>query len=362
MKFIFMFIVFNAFFIPTYAYAKSNCVNVTGKSFIKNSVEDAKKEAILNAKWAAIEAVEGVEIKAESIVSDMLLVDEIILQRAKGVVVDYSLLKEVVNNDFIEVTMNVCVEENMAKDLIDVLSLNNSVVIYVDSKSGNAKSEFENISANKMMNNGYIVNIFSNDDGYKIRNFIKANNDYKLNELIGGKRSNVLIYAELTDEIVSKKGEKAGHDVILPYNVVRIGVSYKVITKDKMNMPLVLSSGRFESRGMGSSYDLALSNGVKQVTERFTAVIQDDLSKYIKGTTRKVAVRAEGIQNIEKSRDIRKLLSKLSWVKDVAEIEIGKYTLSYSEDIVYLITSIKSKGNIIILSYTSNEVVIKLIN
>lgn len=57
-------------------FAELKCVDAEGEAVIvNNDVPSAKAEAIARAKWNAIEQAVGVEVKAQSVVQNMTLVD-----------------------------------------------------------------------------------------------------------------------------------------------------------------------------------------------------------------------------------------------------------------------------------------------
>jgi len=61
------------------AYAETSCIDAVGEAAIINSdVASAKIEAIARAKWAAVEQAVGVEIKTQSIVQNMQMIDDTI--------------------------------------------------------------------------------------------------------------------------------------------------------------------------------------------------------------------------------------------------------------------------------------------
>src|SRR6478672_9985499 len=63
-------------FVPTLAAAKITCVDADGEALIVNGdTPAAKTEAVARAKWSAIEQTAGVEVKAQSVVQNMALVD-----------------------------------------------------------------------------------------------------------------------------------------------------------------------------------------------------------------------------------------------------------------------------------------------
>ncbi|MCX7769702.1 MAG: hypothetical protein N2202_01310, partial [Proteobacteria bacterium] len=99
MKNLILVFIFTLFFNSS-VFAQVKCVISEGEAVInKNDTFSAKAEAIARAKWNAIENIVGVEVKAQSVVQNMVLVDEAVSKEIKGVIESYKVLGEEIRND-----------------------------------------------------------------------------------------------------------------------------------------------------------------------------------------------------------------------------------------------------------------------
>ena len=116
--------------------AAVKCVDAEGEAVIvNNDVPSAKAEAIARAKWSAIEQAVGVEVKAQSVVQNMTLVDDAISKQIRGVISNFKELAKETRKDTIWVRINACVEPLKARDAVSSLALNNSIAVFIPAKT-----------------------------------------------------------------------------------------------------------------------------------------------------------------------------------------------------------------------------------
>lgn len=195
------------------------CIDAEGEAIIiNNDIPSAKAEAIARAKWAAVEQVVGVEVKARSVVQNMALVDDAVSKNIKGFVTGYKLLQQENRKDTIWVKINACIEPIKAKDAISSLALNNSVAVFIPAKKpGSIKDEYEEtniLSENligRLTEQGYtVVDVAPTHtlEAKEVENAIKSGNFLTLRSLVYKFLSNILLIGKI-DYAISTKRERA---------------------------------------------------------------------------------------------------------------------------------------------------------
>ncbi|MBF0507187.1 MAG: hypothetical protein HQL09_10155, partial [Nitrospirae bacterium] len=120
------------------------CIDSTGEAAINNSdIPSAKTEAIARAKWAAVEQVAGVEVRAQTVVQNMVLVDDAISKQIRGVISGYKVTAEKTGTDAVWVKINACVEPVKAQEAASSMALNNSVAVFIPARKPRVVSESE---------------------------------------------------------------------------------------------------------------------------------------------------------------------------------------------------------------------------
>ncbi len=371
--------------------AEVKCIDSEGESVIVNSDKpSAKTEAIARAKWAAIEQSIGVEVKAQSVVQNFVLVDDAVSKQAKGVISGFKVLKEENKGDTYWVKINACIEPANAREAVSSLALNNSIAIFLPAKKPKVVRESEEIrtgrqgkserhelqtrdeheEANilsetvigKLAEQGYtVVDVAPSQavDAAEIEKAMKTGNYMSLRSLMYKFLSNMLLIGKVDYSISTKKGQDVGYGISMPFNNVTVRLTYRVVTKDASGKQVILAAGTEEARGMATNVEDATAKGLKSLAEKFAPVVLDKVSKYIKGIAKKITVKIEGISDVSTNFEVKDLLQNLSWVTNVEEKGLGEFIVSYPENSVYLANSLGQKGVFKIEKFTPYSITMK---
>jgi hypothetical protein len=78
----------------------------------------------------------------------------------------------------------------------------------------------------------------------------------------------------------------------------------------------------------------------------------DKVAQYIEGNTKKVAIKVNGVNDIDTVVEIKGMLQSIVWVSEVEEKQMGDFIVSYPENTLYLANSIKQKGNYKVVNFS----------
>ena len=365
--FIFVFIFYVSVNIAE-CFAELKCVNAEGEAVIvNNDVPSAKAEAIARAKWSAIEQAVGVEIKAQSVVQNMTLVDDAVSKQIRGVISNFKELAKETRKDTFWVRINACVEPAKAQDALMSLALNNSLVVFIPARKPKVVSEHSskhstslqtadeydetNILSEKLIGKlieqGYqVVDVAPTHamDAADIEKAVKSGNYMTVRSLMYKFLSNVLLIGKIDYTISTKKGEDIGYGISMPFHNVTVRLTYRLITRDKAGKNIILQAGAEEAKGLAMSVEDATEKGLQALQEKITPIVLEALSKHIKGASKKISFTAKDVSDISVNFQIKEILQNTAWVTSVEEKKLGEFLVGYPENIVYLINSLVQKG------------------
>jgi hypothetical protein len=356
----------------TSAVAVPICLNAEGEAaIVNNDLPSAKAEAIARAKWVAVEKAVGLEVKAQSVVQNMALVDEAISKQVNGVVSRYTVLQVNNGQDAVTVKVNACVEPVRAKDALAGLALNNSIAVFIPSrKPGNARGTARYEEANilsealigRLTEQGYtVVDIAPTKalDAAEMDRALKNGNFLSLRSLTYKFLANVLLIGKVDYTVSTRKGEHVGYGIAMPFNSVTVRLTYRLVTRDSSGKMVVLSAGTEEGKGLARSVEDAAAEGLKELAEKTGPVILDKVGSYIKGVAKKIEVKVDGVTEVSDSFAVKEVLQNLAWVTKVEERGLGEFVVSYPENPVYLASSISQKGSFHIEKFTPYAISLK---
>lgn len=350
--------------IPDDASAQTKCINANGEAaIIRNDTPSAKLEAIARAKWTAIEQVVGTEIKAQSFVQNFTLVEDVIKTKTGGVVKSYKIIDENVKDDILQVTINACVEPSQAREAVSQLGLNSSIALFIPArKPGRGGDEFEetNILSEtliaKIIEQGYtVVDVAPTQaiDAKEIEKAMRSGSTLTLRSMMYKFLSNLIIIGKVDYTISTKKGENIGYGLSMPFNNVTVRLSYRIFAKNnKTGNMEILATGVEQARGLANNVEDATAEAMKELAQNITPALLDKVSQYIKGNTKKIAVKVKGVDDIDKVLEVKQILQSIVWVSSVEEKQMGDFVVSYPENTLYLANSIKQKGNFKIMNFS----------
>lgn len=339
------------------------CIDSEGEAvIINNDIPSAKAEAIARAKWSAVEQVVGVEIKAQSIVQNMSLIDDAVSKSIRGLVTGYKLLQQENRKDTFWIKINACVEPTKAKDAISSVALNNSVAVFLPAKKiGSIRDEYEEtniLSENligRLTEHGYtVVDVAPTHvlEAKEVENTIKSGNFLTLRSMVYKFLSNILLIGRIDYAISTKKGEGIGYGISMPFNNVTVRLTYRIIARDNTGKMVILAAGTEEGKGLALSVEDAAASGMKELSQKITPIILDNISKYIKGVAKRVQIKVIGVSDMSTNFEVKEILQNIAWVTNVEEKGLGEFIVSYPENTVYLANSISQKWNFKIIEFS----------
>ncbi|PKN71647.1 MAG: hypothetical protein CVU54_01065 [Deltaproteobacteria bacterium HGW-Deltaproteobacteria-12] len=346
------------------AISAEKCVNAEAEAaIVNNDIPSARLEAIARAKWSAIEQVVGTEIKAQSFVQNFTLVEDVIKTKAGGVVKSYKVVKQENRQEIVNVMINACVEPAGAKEAVSQLALNNSVAIFIPArKPGRSGDEFEetNILSETLIGkiteqNYTVVDVAPTGtvDAREIENSMKSGSTLAVRSMMYKFLSNLIIIGKVDYTISTKKGENIGYGIAMPFNNVTVRLTYRMIAKNnKTGNMEILTAGTEQAKGLANNVEDAAAEAMKELSQNLAPVILDKIATYIKGNTKKVAVRINGVTDVDTVLEMKGLLQSIVWVSEVEEKQMGDFIVSYPENTLYLANSIKQKVGFKIINFS----------
>lgn len=352
------------------ALSQEKCVNTEAEAaIINNDIPSAKLEAIARAKWSAIEQVVGTEIKAQSFVQNFTLVEDVIKTKAGGVVKSYKIIDQKNTADSVNVKINACVEPASAREAVSQLGLNNSIAIFIPArKPGRSGDEFEETNIlsetliGKLTEQSYTVvdvaptNVLT---ASVIENAVRSGNSMTVRSMMYKFLSNLIIIGKVDYTISTKKGENIGYGLSMPFNNVTVRLNYRIIAKNnKTGNMEILSTGVEQAKGLANNVEDAAAEAMKELAQNLAPTILDKIAQYIKGNTKKVAIKVNGVNDIDTVVEIKGMLQSIVWVSEVEEKQMGDFIVSYPENTLYLANSIKQKGNFKVVNFSPYSLVL----
>ncbi len=343
------------------ASAQVKCVDTEGEAaIVSGDAPSAKMEAVARAKWAAIEKVIGVEVKAQSFVQNMTLFDDAVKSEARGIIKNYSLLGFDSKNDIMTVKIKACVEPAKAREAVSSLALNNSIAVFIPAKKPRS-NEYEetNILSEKLIGalkgqDYTVIDIAPTQaaDAAEIENAAKTGNTLKLRSLFYRFLSNLLIIGKVDYNISTKKGEDIGYGLSMPFNNVTVRLNYRLVARNgKTGNTEILWSDSAQGKGLANSVTDAAAEAMKDLAEKIGPTIIEKVAGYIQGNVKKITVNIKR-SDFEATTEIKGLLQNIAWVTGVEEKSVNQFIVNYSENSIYLANSIKQKGNFKVVNFS----------
>lgn len=364
--------------------AASTCVDSEGEAVILNGdLPSARSEAVARAKWTAIEQAVGVEVKAQSVVQNMALVDDAVSKQVRGIVTSSKVLSEENKGSSLSVKINACIEPNQAQEALSSLALNNSIAVFLPAKRPEVIAERNQKSKNsqkthvvtrdvqeetnplsetvvgKLAEQGFtVVDVAPTQavDAAEIEQALKSGNFMTLRSLMYKFLSNMMLIGKVDYTISTKKGEDVGYGISMPFNNVTCRLTYRLVTRGPMGKNIILAAGTEEARAMSGNLEDATAKALKALGEKFAPKVLDKASQYIKGIAKKVEVKVAGVSDLPGNFEVKDALQNIAWVTNVEEKGVGEFVVSYPENPIYLANSISQKGGFHIDSFSTYSI------
>jgi hypothetical protein len=360
------------------------CIDSEGEAaIVNNDIPSAKTEAVARAKWAAIEQSVGVEVKAQTIVQNMALVDDAISKQIRGVITGHKIVREENRKDTVWVKINACIEPTKAKEAASSLALNNSIAVFIPAKKPKVvavseeihrtphgkrerhglvtKDEYEETNIlsetliGKLTEQGFTVTDVAPThamDAQEIENAVKSGNFLSLRSLMYKFLSNIILIGKIDYTISTRKGEDVGYGISMPFNNVTVRLTYRIVSRDNSGRMIILTADAMEGKGMAMNVEDAVAKGMKDLAVKLSPAILDKVSQYIKGIAKKVQLKVSGVTDVNTNFELKEALQQIAWVTNVEEKALGEFTVSYPENTVYLANSINQKGNFKVVNFS----------
>jgi hypothetical protein len=372
------------------AWGEVTCLDGQGSAvLVNNDVASAKMEATARARWAALESAVGVEVRAESVVENSALLDDLVSVQAKGTITSSKVIKELKEPGLYHVTVNACVEPAKAAEAVASLALNNSVAVFlparkprvllesetnakvsdrrgtlVKAKVANQRVEDEQEETNivsenlieKLLEQGYTVTDMAPADvldAEAVDKAIKSGNFMTMRSLFGKYLSNLLLIGKVDYTVSQKKGEEIGYGLEAPFNRVTVRLTYRLLTRDRDSGRLVIvGAGSSEAKGTAASLEDAAAKGMQSLSDKAIPGVLEKFAKQIKGVSRKVTVKVEGFDGLDDTFDVKQTINGAAWVSEVQATSVNEFLVSYPENSIYLANSLSRNPKLKLESYS----------
>jgi len=348
----------------TTGMAAEKCIQAEGEAAIVNhDVPSARLEAVARAKWSAIEQTVGVEVKTASLVQNFSLVDDAIKTRTGGVIKRFNLTGQENRGDTLLVKIHACVEPEKAREAVSSLSLNNSIAVLIPSRKFNNEYEETNIVSETLIGklaeqNYKVIDVVPThtDEAERMERSMKKGGTLEVRSIMYKYLSNVIIVGKIDPSLSVRKGENIGYGISMPFNNVTFRMTYRIIAKNKDGNMQILTSGALEGKGLAPNKEDAAANGLKDLAEQLSEVVLEKVAGYIQDNVKKITVRVNNVENLDSNMEVKDILQQVVWVTGVEEKKMGEFIVSYPENTVYLANSLKLKGNLNVVNFSTYSI------
>ena len=372
------------------AFAEDKCFNGQGSAaIVDNDIPSAKMEATARARWAALENAVGVEVRAQTVVENSMLLDDLVSVQAKGTITSSKVLSEKKEPGLYQVTVHACVEPSKAAEAIASLALNNSVAVFVSARkprvllesetnvkvsdrrgtvakagvtrqSVSDEQEESNILSDnlidKLVEQGYTVADIAPTatlDAEAVDKAIKSGNFIAMRSLIGKYLSNLLLIGKVDYTVSQRKGEEIGYGIEAPFNKVTVRLTYRLLTRERDSGKLVIvGAGTSEAKGSASNLEDAAAKGMQVLSDKAIPQLLEKFAKQIKGVSRKVTVKVDGLDTLDGTFDVKQAINGAAWVSDVQATGVSEFLVSYPENSIYLANSLSRNPKLKLTGYS----------
>jgi len=156
--------------------------------------------------------------------------------------------------------------------------------------------------------------------------------------------------------VSTKKGQDIGYGISMPFNNVTARLTYRMISKNASGNMVILEAGTEQGKGLASSVEDAAAESLQDLAKKLTPTILDKVGKHLKGVTKRVEVKVNGITDLRDNFAIKEDLQNLAWVTEVEEKGLGEFTVGYPENPIYLANSLSQKDNFQLQSFTPTQI------
>lgn len=357
------------FMVATPSFAKIECVNVEGEgAIIAGDIPAAKVEAMVRAKWSAVEQVAGVDVKSRTIVENSALLDDIISTQVHGTVRSHKLLKQNVGRDSVKVLINACIEPSSAASAVSVIALNTAISIFIPSRQlGNDTAAFDDTNifserlVGKLAERGFTVRDIAESHALEARGIessLRSGDFLSYRGLVYKYLSNSILIGKIEPTLTVTQGENTGFKFRQPFNTVTARLTYRLLTRNISGKMVVLAAGTEDAKGLAPSNQDAYAAALHELADKFIPVIEEKIKARMDDISNKIRVKVEGVKEPSETFAFREILQKITWVTGVEDAGLDEFQVSYPENPLYLANGLNQKG-FKIVSYSRELIKIK---
>ncbi|WP_243375317.1 hypothetical protein [Geotalea sp. SG265] len=354
------------------AFAQVQCIDADGEAAVVNGdVPSARAEAVSRAKLAAIEQTVGVGVNAQTVVQNLVLVDEAVSRHLYGGVTTFKMLSQKSEGDLVSVTIHACVEPAKARDAVSDLALNNAVAVFVPvrkiSASGAVQGYHESSGFSEEMigdltDRGYtVVDVAPTGDvdATSIDAAIKSGNLRSLSSMMCKFLTNVVLVGTIEIAVSTRKGGNIGFGLNTPFHNVTARLNYRLVTRDPSGRIVILAAGSEQGKGLAGTMEDATAKGLRNLAAKLKPVIADRVARHVKASAKMVQVKVDGIRELGENFAVKEVLQNIAWVTKVEEKELGRFAVGYPENTIYLANSIAQKSIFRIIDFSANTITVQ---
>jgi hypothetical protein len=335
-----------------FSFAGDKLVEGAGEALIVgNDINAAKNQAIVRAKWDALEKATSVQVKVETIVQNAMLVDEAIKSEVSGTITDYTIIDEGKDGETYWVKIKAKVKPDGAIKAVSQFAKNTSIavllpVVFPDGRVLESTPLSEKLTSELLMQNYEVVDIAAQGNPYNIKQLNEAmkNDDYMLLRNLAYRfLSGVVLVGKVETIASAKEGKNIGYGINIPFNIVNGKLTYKLIG-DKDGNKILLDSGYVSARGQGASIEDATYSMLENLANEVSTNIVSKISEKIRGVySKKIEVVLAGNTDIEKLMELKNDIQYIAWVLNVEDKGVDKLIVDYPEKPVYLANALEQK-------------------
>lgn len=361
----FIFITFNF----TKATETPKCIPAigVGEAMITKDYLSAKSEAIMRAKWDAIEKALGTDIQVKDIVENFKLLDEVILKDIKGFIKDMKIVKEENFGNFIRVYIKTCVYPKKAEETLALLTRETAIsILFLIEDKGQIYIDKSNpliISLTKeLLNQGFQIYDLSKSrkiSPKNIKSSIDSRNLSYLEYILKKSLSKALVIGKVNFITLSKAGQNIGYGIKSSLYFIRAYANYYIFIKNKEYVK-ILASGIVSSKGFGFTEEAAKQKALLRLSELLTNEIMRNLNKYTLFKYNVITLIVEDVYSVSENFKIKEKLQKLPWVKSVVDLGIGKFKVEYLENPIYLANALENNLHYKVKEFSPTKIVIEV--
>jgi hypothetical protein len=351
--------------------AQPVCIDAQGEStIVSGDIPSARVEAVVRAKFAAVEQIAGVDVKSKTVVNNSMLLDDLVTSQTRGAVSNSRIITQELEDGRAKVVINVCVEPVNAKSVMSALALNTAISVYLPAKKlvryDNVEYDDNNILAHavidKLAEGGFSVHDLTESympEMEAVKKVLNGGDPTLVRSLVNRNMANSVLVGRIEPTLSMLKGADAGYGISMPFHSVTARLSYRLMTKDISGKMVVLSAGNEDATGLASSQDDAYAEALKSLSEKFVPVIIEKILSRLTEVTGKIVVEVEDANTLTDTFALREQIQKITWVTKVEAKGIRELSVSYPENAIYLANGLSQKG-VTLVSFTQEVIKVKL--